>query len=125
MPKGRVDPRESPRSAAARETREEAGDLRVDVVRKIASRRSSSALRHYYLMTASPAQVKRLKARRRKLARRPKRRRYLDDHKETLDARWVSLRKAEKLLQRGRDRKVLEAARRALGAFERAGGAAR
>jgi ADP-ribose pyrophosphatase YjhB (NUDIX family) len=92
-PKGRIDVGEGPLYAAIREIREECGVLAepLGLATVLTTRR---ALRHYYVFA--------------------KIREGLPFTGETLDVRWVSLRKARSLLERKRDREVLRAAKRVL-----------
>jgi len=92
-PKGLIDRGEGPIFAAMREIQEEAGVL-VEPVGRIAEIQTRRALRHYYLFWKISD--------------------GLPLSAETLGVRWVSLRKAKRLIQRERDREVLRAARRLL-----------
>lgn len=99
-PKGRLDPGELPPTAAIRETFEESG-VQAQPVAKIAQLRTHKALRHYYLMNKMAS------------AR-------TFTSKETLEVRWVSLKEARVMLQRGRDKAVLKAAATTMKALEAA-----
>jgi 8-oxo-dGTP diphosphatase len=96
-PKGRIDPGEGPICAALREIREEAGVV-AEPLWRIALFETDKALRHYFLLarvTAEPV-----------------------SGREVLRVKWVSPEKAERLLDRKRDRRVLVAA---VGALRRLG----
>ncbi len=99
-PKGRVDSGERAHGAAMRETYEESGVQALPVA-KIAQLKSGDALRHYYLMKKVRDEGR-------------------FDPKETLEVRWVSLRRASKMLERSRDQKVLGAARATIKALQKA-----
>ncbi|MBI4954939.1 MAG: NUDIX domain-containing protein [Myxococcales bacterium] len=92
-PKGRIDVGEGPMSAALREIEEETGVV-ARAVEKLSSFRTARALRHYYLCALSAARPHRCR--------------------ETLEVRWVPLKRAKALLDRKRDLGVLRAAKRAL-----------
>jgi 8-oxo-dGTP diphosphatase len=92
-PKGRIDPGEGPVYAALREIEEEAGVV-AEPLWRIALVQSRKALRHYFLLA--------------KIAARPL------EGREVLEVRWVRPPKAERLLERERDRRVLVAAVQAL-----------
>lgn len=95
-PKGVLDEHEGPVFAAIREIAEEAG-VHAEPLARIAVIETKRALRHYFLFT--------------------KIRDGLPFGPETLEISWVSLRDAKGMLARKRDRRVLRAARRALGAL--------
>jgi 8-oxo-dGTP diphosphatase len=93
-PKGKVDPGESPTKTARRESREESG-VKANVGPHIITLRSKRALRAYFLMLLDKDKG--------------------DYHPhETLDVRWVSVKRAAKMLDRGRDRRVLDALKQTL-----------
>jgi 8-oxo-dGTP pyrophosphatase MutT (NUDIX family) len=101
-PKGRVDPGEKLVKTAVREAREETG-VTARPLLSLGKLKSSNAQRHYFLMTRDLG-VKQ---------GRP-------DH-EAVAIKWVSVKKASKMLDRGRDRQVLSSARQALKALRRLG----
>jgi 8-oxo-dGTP pyrophosphatase MutT (NUDIX family) len=89
-PKGLIDPGEGPVYAAIREIAEEAGVL-AEPVAHIGALETKRALRHYFLLTKIRAGK--------------------PIGRETIEVRWVDLRRAKELLDRKRDRKVLRAAK--------------
>lgn len=99
-PKGLIDTGEGPVFAAIREIAEETGVL-AEPLGRVALIQSKRALRHYFLLT--------------------KIRDGLPYHRETIDARWVTVDEATSLLSRKRDRRVLRAAKRALRLLARGG----
>ncbi len=92
-PKGLIDPGEGPVYAAIREISEEAGVL-AEPLAHIGALETRRALRHYFLLV--------------------KIKDGLPAGRETLEVKWVDLRRAKELLDRKRDRKVLRAARELL-----------
>ena len=97
-PKGRIDPGEGPVFAALREIAEEAGVLAEPICR-IALVQTKRALRHYFLLSLIQ--------------------KGLSYRRETLELRWVSMKKARRLLDRKRDVLVLQAAEEMLMRLEK------
>jgi 8-oxo-dGTP pyrophosphatase MutT (NUDIX family) len=96
-PKGRIDPGEGPVYAAIREIVEETGVL-SEPLGRVALLETSKALRHYYLMMLISEGV--------------------EHQQETIETSWVSMKRAQKMLERKRDRQVLQASRRMLERLE-------
>ncbi|MCA9667731.1 MAG: NUDIX domain-containing protein [Myxococcales bacterium] len=97
-PKGRIDPGESPAKTARRESREESG-AKATVGPHLVTLKTKRALRAYFLMLLDADKG--------------------DYHrKETLEVKWVSLRRARKMLDRGRDHEVLDAVGKTLADLE-------
>ncbi len=88
-PKGRIDPGEGPVFAAMREIMEEAG-VKAEPLARVKMMNTKRALRHYYLLMKIEG------------GRRVR--------NETLAVRWVSPKKAARMLERKRDQLVLRAA---------------
>jgi len=107
LPKGIVDPGEAPETTALRETREEAG-VEADLVAPletveywyVGSERGGGRVRfhkrvHFYLMAYRAGDV-------------------ADHDHEVIEARWVELREAARMLAFPSERKVVEQARELL-----------